>query len=602
MPSTFALRLLLSVLVLVESTSSFSPETSPPIQSERSSTMLSRYEAAVRKLYQVNMWNPVKLGLENSETLHRLVGSPMKRLPVIHIAGTNGKGSVAWKVSRALREAGYRDALFVSPHVASFRERIQVNGELISEEAVATNLPWLFDLCKEHDVPSTFFELATALAFHHFGESNADVVVLETGLGGRLDATNVVPSPVLSVITSIGLDHTRILGDTLEKIALEKAGIMKPQRPVLVGDSAPHSVLREAATKVGSPYHTVSEVLGEEYEVSQIQQKRIGDILTSSPLQSPSPTHTVVADFDFENSRIARATLKLFAESDVGRSRFPGVLNRVSLERGLDSRPPCRFEKVIVSAADASDSLESSTKGDAMLSRSSWERHIFPHDTSVANARIAPSMLSGDKTLCEVILDVGHNPPALAHLLAKLRTQYADRRWRFVIGLSRDKDLDECTAMLLRGASFYSPGSNLAHVYFVRAGHPRAAPPTMLEESARVAANAEVSDESETFIRPSSYDEIFSTFDGDQSVTKGVNAAVAAAIRNSNHKDERGEVVIVCGSVFIMAEAREALGFEEPRDSPAILEVAGSHLKSTEEHFADEKIRLKKLEDEKEKQ
>jgi dihydrofolate synthase/folylpolyglutamate synthase len=155
--------------------------------------------------------------------------------------------------------------------------------------------------------------------------------------------------------------------------------------------------------------------------------------------------------------------------------------------------------------------------------------------------------------------------------------------------------------MLLRGASFYSPGSNLAHVYFVRAGHPRAAPPKMLEESARVAANAEVSDESETFIRPSSYDEIFSTFDGDQSVTKGVNAAVAAAIRNSNHKDERGEVVIVCGSVFIMAEAREALGFEEPRDSPAILEVAGSHLKSTEEHFADEKIRLKKLEDEKEK-
>jgi len=129
--------------------------------------------------------------------------------------------------------AGYRDGLFVSPHVSSFRERIQIRGELISEEAVIAGLPMIVDLCAAHKLPATFFELTTALAFHHFRD--ADAVALEVGLGGRLDATNVV-TPTVSVICSIGLDHTRILGETVEEIAMEKAGIMKRGIPVRTVD------------------------------------------------------------------------------------------------------------------------------------------------------------------------------------------------------------------------------------------------------------------------------------------------------------------------------------------------------------------------------
>ena len=350
----WALKFFISFLSLTAADASFSHTTGssrrPADAFPTPDGMLSRYESAVRKLYQVNMWSPVKLGLENSETLHRLVGSPMKRIPVVHIAGTNGKGSVAWKVSRALREAGYRDALFVSPHVASFRERIQVNGELISEDAVASALPWLFDLCEKHEVPATFFELATALAFHHFSEASADVVVLETGLGGRLDSTNVVPSPLLSVITSIGLDHTRILGDTVEEIALEKAGIMKPGRPVLVGDGVPHAVLRGAAAATGSPYHTVAGVLASGGGSSSSSSS------LKTPPDAPSSAPAVVADFDAENTRIARAALTLLAESDAGQGRFSGLLDASGVERGLASRPPCRFEEVIVTPAGAASS------------------------------------------------------------------------------------------------------------------------------------------------------------------------------------------------------------------------------------------------------
>jgi len=193
------------------------------------SMLSSRYNTIVRNLYQVNKWHPVKLGLDNSEALYRLLGSPLASKPVFHIAGTNGKGSVAWKISRALRAAGYKDGIFVSPHVSSFRERIQICGKLISEEDVCATVPMIVDLCEEHRLPATFFELTTALAFHHF--RSADAVALEVGLGGRLDATNVV-TPTVSIITSIGLDHTRILGESVEEIAMEKAGIMKSGIPV----------------------------------------------------------------------------------------------------------------------------------------------------------------------------------------------------------------------------------------------------------------------------------------------------------------------------------------------------------------------------------
>ncbi|KAJ1442911.1 Mur ligase [Ochromonadaceae sp. CCMP2298] len=201
------------------------------------------YSTMLTKLYRVNMFHPVKLGLDNMNALNALLKHPLKGIPVVHVAGTNGKGSVSLKIANSLISSGITTGLFASPHISSFRERVQVDSVSLSEEDVSGILPELFDLCETHRIPGTFFELTTALAFAKFQRAGCGAVVLEAGLGGRLDATNVV-TPVLSIITSVQLDHMAILGDTVEKIAIEKAGIMKKGVAVLVGPGCPVELLK----------------------------------------------------------------------------------------------------------------------------------------------------------------------------------------------------------------------------------------------------------------------------------------------------------------------------------------------------------------------
>ena len=171
-------------------------------------------------------------GMGTMTAFDDFLGNPHKKYKVVHVAGTNGKGSVSSMIASALMGQGYRVGLYTSPHLVDFRERIKVDGEMITREAVPDFLERCEGFICEND-PS-FFEITTAMAFDYFASAGVDYAVVECGLGGRLDSTNIV-TPVLSVITSIGLDHTDILGDTEEKIAYEKGGIIKPGVPVVVG-------------------------------------------------------------------------------------------------------------------------------------------------------------------------------------------------------------------------------------------------------------------------------------------------------------------------------------------------------------------------------
>jgi dihydrofolate synthase/folylpolyglutamate synthase len=174
----------------------------------------------------------IKLGLENTLLLLESIGNPHQRLSFIHVAGTNGKGSVCAMLDSCLRAAGHRTGLYTSPHLVDFRERIRVDGVKFSEEETAHGLTRLRKAAEAWGHKPTFFELSTVLAFDHFERAGCDVVVLETGMGGRLDSTNVV-APLVSVITPIAMDHMAWLGDSLAKIAAEKAGIIKPGAPVI---------------------------------------------------------------------------------------------------------------------------------------------------------------------------------------------------------------------------------------------------------------------------------------------------------------------------------------------------------------------------------
>jgi len=437
------------------------------------------------------------------ELLYDALRQPMdnRGTKVIHIAGTNGKGSVALKIAKTLQLAGHTVGLVTSPHISSFRERIQINSVLISEDEVTIYLPQVLSICEGQKIPATFFEITTALAFLYFSQKDVDVVVLETGLGGRLDATNVVKHPSLCVVTSIGLEHIAQLGDTVEKIAVEKAGIIKANVPVLVGPNVPHAVIRQCAKEKGAEgYYTCEEILEDERDTSRTLIDGMEYV-----------------DYDVENSRTARAALMLLVKKTTESTasphdRFLPITND-HIKKGTFQRPICRFEEI---------------------------QHHPPSSTE-------------STTVVNSILDIAHNPPALQFLVGKLKVTHPKRKIRLVVGFSADKDLIKCAQIVL------SMVPDPTSIHLVEAVGVRAA---KLEDIL----------EAEPKMEQSNYD------DGDRSVTAQIALALQLAL-------ERNEILVVCGSVFLMSEAREALGITEPRDSKQVTDVAGSGLQKCKERL-----------------
>ena len=451
---------------------------------------------------------------------------------MVHIAGSNGKGSVALKTANTLIQSNYKVGLFVSPHISSFRERIQINGQPITESQVETYLQEIFDICDKEKIPATFFEITTALAFHIFAKENVDVVVLETGLGGRLDATNVIQHPALSIITSIGLEHTRILGDTIEKIALEKGGIMKKDSPVLVGKNCPLEVLQKCGKeKHISEFYVCEDVLGPESD---------GQSSSSVIIKGSKETFD---DYDVENSRMATAAIILLQFHLTQQSiendglQVKKLISRDEIENGVQIRPPCRFEEM-----DISTTITNSDDG------------------------------SKEQKTVRVILDVAHNPQAIDYLIVKLRSKYPNSsNQRIVVGMSADKDLKYCTDILLNHVN-HDPSK----IHLSEASHPRAASISSILE-----ANPKLVD---SHYDMSTDNDVLNIHGRDvSSVSKQVRSALQLAAQND-------ELLIICGSVFIMADAREELGIVEPRDSKVISEMSGAGLRnfsSQQENFND---------------
>jgi dihydrofolate synthase/folylpolyglutamate synthase len=209
--------------------------------------------------YEVRAATPADLKLERMQALLRLVGDPHDRVRLVHVTGTKGKGSTAAMVAAVLRAAGFRVGLFTSPHLTDVRERIQVDGVSISRDELAARMDELAPAVRAleedgHSPGITFFEIGTALGFLHFCRRRCDLAVIEVGLGGRFDSTNVC-RPLVSVVTSVGLDHTAQLGNTPEEIAYQKAGIIKPGVPVVSGvaEPGPRDVIRRVAAAEGTP-------------------------------------------------------------------------------------------------------------------------------------------------------------------------------------------------------------------------------------------------------------------------------------------------------------------------------------------------------------
>ncbi|TLY26468.1 MAG: bifunctional folylpolyglutamate synthase/dihydrofolate synthase [Nitrospirae bacterium] len=234
------------------------------------------YSSAVAYLYRLQK-HGIKLGLVTMTGLMVRLGMPQTRYRTLHIAGTNGKGSTAAMAAAVLQAAGYRVGLYTSPHLVEFRERIRVNGEMIAESRVARLTEQLQALCQP-DLSPTFFEYTTAMAFQHFADSGVDVAVLEVGLGGRFDATNVV-APMACAVTTISLDHQEYLGTTCSSIAFEKAGIIKPDVPVVLGrieDDAWRTIERAAKERQAPMFRLNENFRTEGEEPQQFSYRGLG--------------------------------------------------------------------------------------------------------------------------------------------------------------------------------------------------------------------------------------------------------------------------------------------------------------------------------------
>jgi dihydrofolate synthase/folylpolyglutamate synthase len=207
-------------------------------------------DSSLRKLFSLHNFG-IKLGLENTVNFLNYLGNPQNGLKTFHIAGSNGKGSTASFIASILREFGFRAGLYTSPHFIKFNERIQINGIHIDDDYIADFVTENENYIDQNEL--TFFEVTTALAFKYFSENGTDYCIIETGLGGRLDSTNVL-NPVATIITTISLEHTNILGDKLEQIAFEKAAIIKPNSKVFTGYLKPEAekVVEEKCCQTGN--------------------------------------------------------------------------------------------------------------------------------------------------------------------------------------------------------------------------------------------------------------------------------------------------------------------------------------------------------------
>lgn len=404
----------------------------------------------------------IKEDLTNTLLLCRELDDPHLRFKSVHVAGTNGKGSTSHMLASVLQSAGYKTGLYTSPHLRDFRERIKINGQMVPESFVTG----FVERIKPHIplIQPSFFEITVAMAFEYFAEEQVDIAVIETGLGGRLDSTNVI-TPELSVITNIGWDHMNILGNSLPEIAFEKAGIIKPTVPVVIGESNPETMpvfidkaaAQQADIHFADKLHYVTEWEYQRHKLSLTVANRFNDERNQYVLDLPGyyQTHNVLT--------------VLTAIDQLRRLGWnieqPAVVKGLSIAKkqtGLHGR---------------------------------WEL-VSEHP--------------------DIILDVAHNEDGMKQLLGQLELANF-RELHLVIGMVKDKKIDAVLRQL----------PTTAHYYFTQAQIPRALPADQL------AAQAEL-----YHLRGKTFSD--------------VNLAIQAA-RSHAHKDD---LILVCGSVFVVGEVK----------------------------------------------
>ncbi len=401
-----------------------------------------------------------KADLSNTIRLCDALGNPQHDFKSVHIAGTNGKGSTSHMLAAIFQSAGYKTGLYTSPHLKDFRERIKIDGQFIPESVVIDVVEKLKPLVEE--IQPSFFEITVALAFYYFAQQKADIAIVEVGLGGRLDSTNII-LPELSVITNIGWDHMNILGDSLEKIAGEKAGIIKKQIPVVIGEVLPETkaVFEQKALECDAPMIVATDKL----YVSDWSQAH----------------HELVIDVSDKHTS-ERKTYHLDLQ---------GIYQLKNILTVLESVKQLQLKGWKINSNAIAAGLQHVRKLTGLHGR--WEV-IQQHPM--------------------VVLDVGHNEDGIRQLMEQVEITDHDAL-HIVMGVVKDKEIEKVLSLLPTHAQYY----------FTKAQIPRALPEEQLAEKAI-----------QHQLKGAHYPD--------------VNTALRAALDRADNND----LVLVCGSVFVVGE------------------------------------------------
>ena len=404
-----------------------------------------------------------KEDLHNTLALCKALGDPHSKFKSIHVAGTNGKGSTSHMLAAMLQQAGYKTGLYTSPHLKDFRERIKINGEMISKEFVIDFVQKTKNISEK--IKPSFFELTVAMAFDYFEKQKVDIAVIETGLGGRLDSTNVI-TPILSVITNIGYDHVDILGDTLEKIAAEKAGIIKPNVPVVIGEYLPETknIFINRAKDMNAPIHFAQD----EYKVSKINYTSQSLCCDVTDIE-----HRITESFELD---------------------LNGLYQTKNLCAVICAEGTLIQQGFAIKNADEKAALKNVKALTGLYGR--WD------------------VISEKPT---IILDVAHNEDGIKQLLQQITMVSRESSvLHIVMGMVKDKDVTKILSILPKNARYYFSNAHIA----------RAMPHGELKEKA-----------AKSGLNSESFDD--------------VNMALKAAKKLAAADD----IIVVCGSVFLVAEA-----------------------------------------------
>jgi dihydrofolate synthase/folylpolyglutamate synthase len=348
----------------------------------------------------------IKKDLHNTLAMTAALGNPHQHFQTIHIGGTNGKGSTSHMLAAILQKAGYKTGLYTSPHLKDFRERIRVNGKMVSKMFVSNFVSDQKELISE--IEPSFFEVTVAMAFQYFAQEKVDIAIIEVGLGGRLDSTNII-NPVLSIITNISLDHTQILGNTISEIAVEKAGIIKQNTPIIIGEKQAETtaVFLEKAKLESAPI-----IFADEHIAIKVC-KTADQLLTIDA---------------YQNKQLNYKNLKLDLTGTYQQKNVATVIQAVSTLREIGFNVP---DEAIYKA------LRNIKKITGLQGR--WQT-------------ISQNPL--------IICDTGHNKAGITEVLKNINAT-AYKQLHFVIGMVKDKDISGVLALLPKNATYYFCQPNL---------------------------------------------------------------------------------------------------------------------------------------------